>query len=154
MLKKILLLMLFFSITSCGYHAIHSKKNKTTYDFSITLLNFTGNRDVNLRIKEKLNNYTLNKKDKNFRIKIDSITEKTILAKDLSGDPTSFKITITVKIEILTANDIKNNLTLVESFNYSNNNNKFDLKKYEREIKRNLAETVTKKIIVKLSNTE
>ncbi len=154
MLKKILLLMLFFSITSCGYQAIHSKKNKATYDFSITLLNFTGNRDVNLRIKEKLNNYTLNKKDKNFRIKIDSITEKTILAKDLSGDPTSFKIMITVEIEILTTNDIKNNLTLVESFNYNNNNNKFDLKKYEREIKRNLAETVTKKIIVKLSNTE
>ena len=31
-------------------------------------------------------------------------------------------------------------LQLIESFNYNNNSNKFELKKYEKEIKNNLAE--------------
>ncbi len=40
----------------------------------------------------------------------------------------------------------KNNLQLIESFNYNNIDNKFDLKKYEREIQGNLAETLTDKL--------
>ena len=45
-------------------------------------------------------------------------------------------------------------LRIVEYFNYNNISNKFDLKRYEREIKINLAETVTDKLIFKLSNIQ
>ena len=41
-----------------------------------------------------------------------------------------------------------------ESFNYNNNSDKFNLKKYEREIKNNLAETISDKLIFKLSNVQ
>ena len=40
-------------------------------------------------------------------LNISSIAEKTVLAKDNSGDPTNFKSTITVNFEIL--NEIKSN---------------------------------------------
>ena len=45
-----------------------------------------------------------------------------------------------------------NNMQIVENFTYNNNLDKFDLKKYEREIKRNLAETATNNLISKLSS--
>tara|TARA_B100000767_G_scaffold254686_1_gene260276 strand:+ start:1269 stop:1733 length:465 start_codon:yes stop_codon:yes gene_type:complete len=154
MLKKTFTLIVFFFLSSCGYEAIHSKKNSLNYNFSINELSFIGDRDINLKMKEKLNNYTLNKKNKNFTLKISSITEKTILAKNTSGDPTSFKSTVTVNIEVLIKGNFKNNIRIVEYFNYNNISNKFDLKRYEREIKINLAETVTDKLIFKLSNIQ
>ena len=152
MLKKTFLLILFLFLYSCGYEAIHSKKNNANYDFSINEINFVGDREINLKIKEKLNNYILDKKNKNFTLKISSFTKKDILAKNVSGDPTGFKNTITINIEVLMKDNFKNNLQIIESFNYNNINSKFDLIKYEREIKNNLAETATEKLIFKLSN--
>ena len=64
MLKKTFTLIVFFFLSSCGYEAIHSKKNSLNYNFSINELSFIGDRDINLKMKEKLNNYTLNKKIK------------------------------------------------------------------------------------------
>ena len=152
--KKIILLFLFFLLSSCGYEAIHSKKNSTNYDFSVSNLNFVGDRTVNLKIKEKLNNYTQNKKDKNFILKISSTSEKIILAKDAGGDATAFKNTISINVKVLMNDKLKDNFIILESFNYNNISNKFNLKKYEEEIKNNLAETATDKLIFKMSNIQ
>jgi len=152
MLKKILPLILFLFLSTCGYQAIYSKKNMVNYDFSISKIDFIGDRTINLKIKEKLSNFSTSKKSKDFILNISSIAEKTVLAKDNSGDPTNFKSTITVNFEILINNNFKDSLQVIESFNYKNNNNKFDLKRYEREILSNLAETATDKLIFKLSN--
>ena len=154
MLKKTLTLLLLLFLTSCGYQAIHSKKNSINYDFSVSELTFIGERGVNLKIKERLNNYTLNEKDKKFVLIVSSVSEKVILAKDLTGDPTSFKNTVIINVEVLMEGNLKNNLQIIESFNYNNNSNKFDLKKYEKEIKDNLTETAVDKLIFKLSNTQ
>ena len=154
MLKKTSLLILFLFICSCEYEPTHSKKNRVNYNFSISSLNFEGDRDINLKIKERLNNYTTNKRDKKFSLKITSSSQKTVLAKDISGDPTSFKSTIVVDIEVLLEDKFKNNLQVIESFNYNNNSNKFDLKKYEREIRNSLAKTASDKLIFKLSSIQ
>jgi hypothetical protein len=149
--KKIILLLLLL-LSSCGYEAIHSKKNSVNYSFSVSELSFFGERTVNLKIKERLSIYTKGKEDKDFTLKISSTSEKIILAKDTAGDSTVFKKTISIKVEILMNNKFKSNFTIIESFNYNNIPNKFNLKKYEEEIKNNLAETATNKLIFKLSN--
>ena len=152
MLKKTFTLILLLLLTSCGYEAIHSKKNSVNYDFSISELTFVGERNVNLKIKEKLNNYSLNKKDKDFILKISSSSEKVVIAKNASGDPTNFQSTIIVNVEVLMGDNFKNNFRFIEDFKYSNIKNKLDLKKYENDIKNNLAETITYKLVYKLSS--
>ena len=154
MLKKKFILILLLFVSSCGYEPIHSKKNSNKYNFSISELTFIGEREINLKIKEKLNNYTLAEKNKNFILKISSNKKKTVVSKNTSGDPTSFKSTIVVNIQVKMKNNFKNNLQLIEDFNYNNIDNKFDLKKYEREIINNLTETVTDKLIYNLSNMQ
>ena len=154
MKKKIFLLLFFLFLSSCGYDAIYSKKNSINYNFSISELNFIGDRDINLKMKERLNSYTLNKKDKDFKIKISSTTAKTVAAKDTTGDATSFKNTVIINVEISTNDKLKNSFVMSESFNYNNNSDKFSLKRYEREIKNNLAETISEKLIFKLSNIQ
>ena len=151
--KKIILLFLLF-LSSCGYEAIYSKKNSSNYVFSISDLNFVGDRTVNLKIKEKLSAFTQSKKDKDLIIKISSTSEKIILAKNTTGDATSFKNVISINADILMNNKFKSNFIILESFNYNNISNKFNLKKYEEEIKNNLAETASDKLIFKLSNIQ
>ena len=68
--KKIFTFILLIFLSSCGYEATYSVKNIKSYDFSISKLNFIGEREVNLKIKQKLNNYTLTKNDKKFILKI------------------------------------------------------------------------------------
>ncbi len=154
MLKKIFTIILFLSLSSCGYKAMHSIKNSANYDFFISELTFIGDRVVNIKMKTKLNNYTLVKKDKNFIIRISSSAEKVIIAKDTAGDATSFKSTIEIDAQVTLENDLVRNLKIVENFTYDNIVNQFDLTRYEREIKINLTETATDKLIFKLSNMQ
>ena len=154
MKKKIFLLLFFLFLSSCGYEAIYSKKNSINYNFSISELNFIGDRDVNLKMKQKLNSYTLTEKNKIFKIRIASTSKKIVSANDATGDAINFKNTVAIRVEVSTDDKLKNNFVMSESFNYNNNSNKFSLKKYEREIKNNLAETLSEKLIFKLSNIQ
>ena len=151
--KKIILLLLLL-LSSCGYEAIHSKNNSANYSFSVSELNFIGDRTINLKIKQKLNNYAQDKKDKDYILRISSTSEKIILAKNIAGDATSFKNKVSINIKVLMNNKLENNFIITESFNYNNISNKFNLKKYEEEIKNNLAEAATDKLIFKLSNIQ
>ena len=154
MQKKIFSLLLLLFLTSCGYEAIYSKKNSNNYNFFINELSFIGDRDINLRMKERLNNYTLNKKNKKYSLKISNTSTKEIVAKNTLGDVVTFKNTIATNIEVSMNGEFKNSFVIIESFIYNNNSNRFNLKKYEKEIKNNLAETITDKLILKLSNIQ
>ena len=150
--KKIFIFILLIFLSSCGYEAIYSVKNIKNYNFSISKLSFIGDRETNLKIKQKLNNYTQETKDINFILEITSTSEKIILAKNNAGDSTNFKIKIIVNIDVFNKEKLKSNFIITESFNYDNNSNKFELENYEKEIKRNLANIVTEKLIFKLTN--
>ena len=154
MLKKNILLVFFLLTASCGYEAIYSKKNSVNYNFSITSINFDGDRDVNLRIKQKLNNYILTKQNKKFDLDIKTVEEKTILAKDDTGDPTNFENIINVNIKVFIEGDLQKNIEIKKSFKYENITNKYDLGNYERELKTNLAETIAEELVFKLSNIQ
>ena len=154
MQKKIFKLLLLLFLTSCGYEAMHSKKNTINYNFSISEINFNGDREINQKIKAKLNNYTLDKKDKNFILKISSNSKKITLSKDTQGNATNFEKTIAMNVEVLMNDKFKSSFIIMENFNYNNNSNKFDLRKYEKEIKNNLTEAAVDKLIFKLSNIQ
>ena len=154
MFKNILIPVILLFLSSCGYEAIHSKKNLEDYNFFISELTTKGNRDVNIKIREKLVNYVLKKQGKSLILKIYSEAEKVVVAKDTAGDPTSFKYTVVIDTEVMMGKDFETWYQIIESFNYNNNANKFDLKRYEREIIGNLAETASDKLIYKLSNIQ
>ena len=130
------------------------KKNTINYNFSISEINFNGDREINQKIKAKLNNYTLDKKDKNFILKISSNSKKITLSKDIQGNATNFQKIIVMSVEVLMNDKFKNSFIIMENFDYNNNPNKFDLRKYEKEIKNNLTETAVDKLIFKLSNIQ
>ena len=154
MLQKKIIFLLLLLLSSCGYEAVYSKKNSVNYDFTVSDLSFVGDKTINLKIKEKLNNYAQDKKEKDFILKISSTSEKIILSKNTAGDATSFKNSISINVEVLMNNKFKSNFIILESFNYNNTSNKFDLKQHEKDIKNNLAEAASDKLIFKLSKIQ
>ena len=154
MLKRVAIIFIFFLTTSCGYEIMHSKKKIINYDFSIKDITLTGDSYINLKIKQKLNNYILNQKNKVFDVKINSISNRTVLAKNIKGDPTSFKNTIIINVKIMQKEKLKKTLQLKKELKYDNKLNKFDLNRYERELKSSLTTTMMDELIFKLSNIQ
>ena len=154
MKKKIFTFLLFLFLSSCGYEATYSLKNRSIYAFSISELVLTGDRQINLKIKQLLNPYTNPKieEEKKFILNISSNSEKIITTKDAAGDAVKFKNEITVKVRVLLDGKNATNLVIIEDFIYDNNSNTFELKTYENQIKNNLAEAAVNKILFKLVN--
>ena len=152
MLKKNILVVFFLFTASCGYEAIYSKKNVVNYGFFIASINLEGDRDVNLKIKQILNNYGLIEKNKKFDLNIITTNEKVIIAKDTAGDPTDFENITNVNVEVFIEGKFQKKLVIEKGFKYKNIINKFDLKNNERNLKINLAETIVEELILRLSN--
>jgi len=154
MKKKIFSFLLFIFLSSCGYEAVYSVKNRINYSFSISALTLVGDRQVNLRIKQKLNKYTNPdvEKQKSFSLKISSKSEKIITAKDASGDAIKFKNELTLNVQVIRDDEYKTNLVITENFIYDNNSDTFELRAYENQIKNNLAGAAVDKILIRLAN--
>ena len=154
MIKKILIPILLLFLSTCGYEAMYSQKNNAYHNFSISEIVFDGERYINIRIKSKLNNYTLVEKDKQFILKIKSSLEKITLAKNIAGDATKYRSVLKLGVQVVLENNLVNNLEIIESFDYDSIENTFDLKRYEKEIQNTLANTAIDKLIFKLTNIQ
>ena len=154
MKKKIFTFLLLLFLSSCGYEATYSLKNRSIYAFSISELVLTGDRQINIKIKQLLNPYTNPKieEEKKFILNISSSSEKIITTKNAAGDAVKFKNEITVKVQALLNGKNATNLVIIEDFIYDNNPDTFELRTYENQIKNNLAEAAVNKILFKLVN--
>ncbi len=138
---------------SCGYEPTYSKKNRIdTGNISIGKMTFIGDREINIKIKEILSNYSNAKKEKNYTLQIESQSLKTTIGKDSKGDPSVFNLSIKTTIQVKRGDSINSQIIFNEGLKYNNNKDKFEIKRLEREIKRNLAQTITNNLIIKLSN--
>ena len=154
MKKKIFTFLLLLFLSSCGYEATYSLKNRSIYAFSISELVLTGDRQVNLKIKQLLNPYTNPKieEERKFILNISSNSEKIITTKDAAGDAVKFKNEITVRVQVILDGKNASNLVIIEDFIYDNNSDTFELRTYENQIKNNLAEAAVNKILFTLVN--
>tara|TARA_B100000787_G_scaffold83467_1_gene61452 strand:- start:2026 stop:2559 length:534 start_codon:yes stop_codon:yes gene_type:complete len=160
MIRKNFVLIFFIFFTSCGYEAIFSKKNFDLYNFTISEINFEGDRVVNIRLNQKLmtvkRSDTKSKKiidnENKYTLDIISNSIKTITAKDSKGDPASYKITVTASLNAKGTNSNIKNSAYNSSFKYDNLTDKIELRNYERQIKFNLAENIANEILSDISN--
>ena len=152
MLKKIFLIILIIFTTGCGFEPMHSKSKLSDTNFSISKIKLEGDRDINIKIEEKLKRYTQIIKKKTYVLLIESNYIKETIAKDAKGDPTIFEIRIVSFVKITDQNNIKSKIPFRKNFKYKNDKSRFEQKRYEKEIKESLAETISNEIIVKLSN--
>jgi len=143
--KKIIIIISFLLLLSCGYKPIFSSGKA---NFSITEIKLFGDIKIGSKIKKNLNIYK-NAENKSifYSLEINSDQKKNVVSKDAKGDPKIFEIQVLIDLTILENNKVKNKKNFKESFTYNNSTNKFDLKRYEENIEDNLI----KKIITKMT---
>jgi len=148
-LKKIITTLSFLLLLSCGYEPIHSKKKiNSNYNFSINTINYIGDGKANKILKNKLKKILENeKKSTELNLNIDSRIEKVVTSKNKRGNPLGFLIKIIINLEVYEGKILKNKRNFEEKFEYNNKSNKFDLRKYEKNIKDNLISKLSDEII-------
>jgi len=148
-INKILIILTFFLLLSCGFEPIYSKKKlDNNYNFTISNIGFSGNNNINQYLKNNLTNY-IDNEDKNikYNLVIDSSIKKTISSKNKKGNPEMFYIKIAINVDIVEDDKIKSKTILEEGFEYKNKKSKFELNKYEKNIQKNLTDKLSKDLI-------
>ena len=75
------------------------------------------------------------------------MVNKTITSKNQKGDPEIFYLEIIINLDVLENDNLKSKITFKEDFEYKNKSNKYELKKYEKNIQKNLSLKISKGII-------
>ena len=148
-INKILTILTFVLLLSCGFEPIYSKKKiNSNYNFTIESIGFSGNNNINQYLKNNFANY-LNKEAKEIKydLIINSSIIKTITSKNKKGNPEIFYIKIKIDLDIIENDKIKNKTIFEEGFEYKNKSSKFELNKYEKNIQKNLTNKLSKDLI-------
>ena len=141
--KLILLFLLFFILTNCGFEPIYSSKKS---NFNIGEIKITSKNKFNSIIKNNLKNISNNESQNKFDLIINSEKKRIISSKDAKGNPQLLTMIISVQVQIIKDNVIKNTKNFSQDFSYSNNSNKFSLAQYEKDIEKNLINKIIENI--------
>ena len=141
--KSILLILLFFILANCGFEPIYSSKKS---NFNIGEIKITSKNKFNSIIKNNLKNISNNESQNKFDLIINSEKKRIVSSKDAKGNPQLLTMIISVEVQIIKDNVIKNKKNFSQDFSYSNNSNKFGLAQYEKDIEKNLINKIIENI--------
>ena len=147
MRKIIIIVIASFILNNCGYTPIYSSEEKNFYIEKITQKSTS---KLNSKIANNLKIFSNENSENIIQIEInsDKIIETT--QKDNKGDPSKFQMTVVLNINIVSENYNKTK-SFSSNFNYSNNEDKFALKQYEKEIEDILINKIANQSIIYLS---
>ena len=141
--KSILLILLFFILANCGFEPIYSSKKS---NFNIGEIKITNKNRFNAIIENNLRNISNSESQNIFDLIINSERKKIVSSKDAKGNPQLLTMIISVEVQIIKNNVIKNTKNFSKNFSYSNNSNKFGLAQYEKDIEKNLISEIIENI--------
>ena len=147
-MKKLFILILFF-VTSCGYQPLYV--NKSSSDLIFNKIELIGDKEINRRIMSFISLKEDKNEEKLNQLVLKSNEDITETSKDSKGRVATLKTTVEIKLVILNGNQIIKERIFNETFSYNNKNNKFDLEKYQGEVKNNLVDKIIEQMSIYLS---
>ena len=138
-------LLIMFFLTNCGYQPIYIQKD----NIKITLnkIDLMGDKKINRKIIQLTNLEKNNSDQASYNLKLKSNKNIEIVAKDQSGNATTYRTTITVAFTLEYQDKIFKQKTFISKFSYNNIVNKFDLSQYQKTIENNLISKIAEEII-------
>ena len=152
MLKKLFLILILLNVLQgCGYSPMYSANNKLM--INIEEINSDGDWELNNYIKSSLRRHSSDDKTEKFKIKLDTIYNKSSIEKDSAGNTTKYLFEIEANINI-NSTKINKNFLFKEKFTMENFEDSLVEKNYESSNKNNIANLIVDKLIVQLANLE
>ena len=148
-MKNIFLILFLFFLNNCGYTSVY--KNQKSQNFQISIIEMTGDNEINNLIKNELKFYSNRNSNIKYNISINSNYQKIIVSKNSAGVATDYKLIAETVISF--DKEGKNNiLNFNENINIKSNSNSYEQNNYEKSIKKNFASSISNKFIIKILN--
>tara|TARA_Y100000816_G_scaffold287817_1_gene271239 strand:+ start:1507 stop:1962 length:456 start_codon:yes stop_codon:yes gene_type:complete len=149
MLKKIFFTIIILNLLShCEYKPVFSNQNKVNYKIIVT--NVTGDKEINNFIATMIKRNSEESSNKILNVSFDTKYTKNNLAKNAAGRITDYQVNVITKFTIQKENDSEN-FSINEKFNFKKMTDMYEEKNYERTIRKNLANSISQKLILKLA---
>ena len=149
MLKKISFIILLLNLLNhCDYKPVYSQQNKV--DYKIIITSFTGDKEINNLISTTLKRNSKINSNKILNISFDTKYMKSSLARNTAGTITDYQANVITEFTIEKENNSEN-FSVNEKFNFQKMTDKYEEKNYEQTIKKNLANSISQKLILRLA---
>ena len=147
-MKKFLLIFIFL-LSQCGYQPIFLNKNLNNMEFY--KITHEGDSEINRKILGSLSFNENKSKNTLNSLLINSSFEIIETSKNSKGQVESYKSKITLTLIITDKKEIITNKSFIKDFSYNVKDNKFELVRYQNEIKDNLINKIIEDIILYMS---
>ena len=149
-MKKVALVLIFLILNNCGFTPLYSSKNS---NYNIISIEKNISNNLTNYIENRINVLSNEDSEKNFKINFNLEEDIAVILKDSKGDPKKNRLTITVNLSLFNGDqDLISVKEFSESFEYNIQDNKFNLRQYEKNIKFNLVEDIAQQILVFLAS--
>ena len=144
-MKKFLLIFIFL-LSECGYQPIYISKNLSDVEFfKITL---EGDADINRKVVGSLSFKENNLQDSLNSLLIKSSYKIIETSKSSKGQVESYKSQIILNFIIIDGDEVVSSKNFSKEFSYNIKDNKFELIRYQNEVKDNLINKIVEDIIL------
>ena len=151
-MKRIFLVLVIIFLNGCGYTPLYSSKDS---NYKVISLKKNLNNSLTNYIQNSIEVLSNENADKSLKISFEYNENISIILKDSKGDPAKNRLNVVIDLALF---DNSDNLIISkkfsESFEYNIDDNKFNLKQYEKNIKLNLVEDITQQILVFLASVK
>ena len=145
-MRKIITLLLLITLVSCGFKPMFSTSES---NFSINKIEYSGK--MGKIIFNNLKQYLKKEgRDYNYDLLAKVSENKEITLKDKKGNPSGFRQTITANLSVFENDELIFEKTFQKKFDYGNSLKKFELSKFENEIKKSMLNKISEEIILSL----
>ena len=149
-MKKIFLISIILFLNGCGYTPLYSSKDS---NYKVISLNKNVNNSLTNYVQNSIEVISNENAKKSFNINFEYNENISVILKNSKGDPTKNRLNVVIDLSLLDNNEnLITSKQFSENFEYNIDDNKFNLKQYEKNIKFNLIEDITQQILVFLAS--
>ena len=149
MIKKIFLIIVSLNLLNhCEYKPVYSNQNNVDYKIIITSLN--GDKFINNLVAENLKKNSKDQSNEIIDVSFDTEYTKNVLAKNSIGTITDYQSNVIATFVLKKGENIER-FVVNEKFNFQKMADKYEERNYERTIKKNIATSISQKLILKLA---
>ena len=147
---KRILIIIFFFISACGYQPIY-KVDKEITKIKIKDAKFSGDQEISKEVFLKLP-FIIEKNDDLNTLIIESRKIISETSKDSKGQATSYRTSLNINLKLTNSeNKTITDKKLKKEFSYDTKKDKFKLKRYQKQIEKDLIDKISKEIIIFLN---
>ena len=144
---KSLILLIF--ISNCGYSIVHKDIEKRNID--VKIIDTRGNTNINAKLVKKLKKLSNNNAENSIEVNINSIYQKQIISRTLTGSVDDYKIILTVNYNILVNENI-HTINFQQEFKLKNTDESFERQKNEAILIDDFISSSVNELFLQISN--